>query len=94
LPAWQVLFGAVPLVKPAGPAPPWTLPGWLPWPPLWAPGLLEAAGLPAGAPPLPPPIALAEMADPNRLIAQTPIAAETLNMMFALLSCANASAPS
>jgi hypothetical protein len=55
----------------------------LPWPPLWAPALLEAADPREGAPPLPPPIALADMADPNRTIAQTPIAAETLNMVFA-----------
>jgi hypothetical protein len=50
---------------------------------------LVAAGPPAWATLLPPPLAQADMAEPSTMVAQMPIAAGTLVMMLALLFCGN-----
>jgi len=48
-----------------------------------------AAGLPAWATLLPPPLEQAQMAEPSTMLAQMPIAAGTLVMMLLLLFCGN-----
>jgi hypothetical protein len=49
---------------------------------------LVAAGLPAWTMLLPPPLAQADMAEPSTMIAQMPIAAGTLVIMFGFSSSA------